>query len=36
MCEIILITEDQVNNFVQEICFEVRGTNDKRYLIMST
>ena len=33
--EIILITEDQVNNFAGNM-LEVRGTADKRYLIMST
>ncbi len=33
--EIILITEDQVNNFAGNM-LEVRGTNDKRYLVMST
>ena len=33
--EIILITEDQVNNFAGNM-LEVRGTNDKRYIIMST
>mgnify|MGYP003640215210 FL=1 len=32
--EIILITEDQVNNFAGNM-LEVRGANDKRYLIMS-
>lgn len=32
--EIILITEDQVNNFAGNM-LEVRGTNDKRYLVMS-
>lgn len=32
--EIILITEDQVNNFAGNM-LEVRGTDDKRYLIMS-
>ena len=32
--EIILITEDQVNNFAGNM-LEVRGENDKRYLIMS-
>lgn len=33
--EIILITEDQVNNFAGNM-LEVRGANDKRYIIMST
>lgn len=33
--EIILITEDQVNNFAGNM-LEVRGKDDKRYLIMST
>ena len=33
--EIILITEDQVNNFAGNM-LEVRGADDKRYLIMST
>jgi len=32
--EIILITEDQVNNFAGNM-LEVRGANDKRYLVMS-
>lgn len=32
--EIILITEDQVNNFAGNM-LEVRGTDDKRYLVMS-
>ncbi len=32
--EIILITEDQVNNFAGNM-LEVRGNDDKRYLIMS-
>jgi hypothetical protein len=32
--EVILITEDQVNNFAGNM-LEVKGTNDKRYLIMS-
>lgn len=32
--EIILITEDQVNNFAGNM-LEVRGKNDKRYLVMS-
>ena len=32
--EIILITEDQVNNFAGNM-LEVRGADDKRYLIMS-
>jgi hypothetical protein len=32
--EVILITEDQVNNFAGNM-LEVRGTDDKRYLIMS-
>ena len=33
--EVILITEDQVNNFAGNM-LEVRGANDKRYIIMST
>ena len=33
--EIILITEEQVNNFAGNM-LELRGANDKRYLIMST
>jgi hypothetical protein len=33
--EIILITEAQVNNFAGNM-LEVRGANDKRYLVMST
>ncbi|MDG2430991.1 citrulline utilization hydrolase CtlX [Flavobacterium sp.] len=32
--EIILITEDQMNNFAGNM-LEVKGTNDKRYLVMS-
>lgn len=32
--EIILITEEQVNNFAGNM-LEVKGTNDKRYLVMS-
>ncbi|MEO4006347.1 arginine deiminase-related protein [Flavobacterium sp. CAU 1735] len=32
--EIILITEDQVNNFAGNM-LQVRGTDDKRYLVMS-
>lgn len=32
--EIILITEDQVNNFAGNM-LEVKGTDDKRYLVMS-
>ena len=32
--EVILITEDQVNNFAGNM-LEVKGTNDKRYLVMS-
>jgi hypothetical protein len=32
--EIILITEDQVNNFAGNM-LEVRGTNDKKYIVMS-
>jgi hypothetical protein len=32
--EVILITEDQVNNFAGNM-LEVKGTNEKRYLIMS-
>jgi hypothetical protein len=33
--EIILITEEQVNNFAGNM-LEVKGTNDRRYLVMST
>jgi hypothetical protein len=33
--EVILITEDQVNNFAGNM-LEVKGTDDKRYLVMST
>ena len=33
--EVILITEDQVNNFAGNM-LEVRGGDDKRYIIMST
>jgi hypothetical protein len=33
--EIILITEEQVNNFAGNM-LEVRGFDDKRYLVMST
>lgn len=33
--EIILITEEQVNNFAGNM-LEVRGTDDQRYLVMST
>jgi len=33
--EIVLITEEQVNNFAGNM-LEVRGTDDKRYLVMST
>ena len=33
--EIILITEDQVNNFAGNM-LEVRGANDKRYIVMSS
>lgn len=33
--EIILITEDQVNNFAGNM-LEVKGTDDRRYLVMST
>jgi len=33
--EIILITEDQVNNFAGNM-LQVRGANNKRYLVMST
>lgn len=33
--EIILITEDQVNNFAGNM-LEVKGANDRRYLVMST
>ncbi len=32
--EIILISEDQVNNFAGNM-LEVKGTNDKRYIVMS-
>lgn len=32
--EVILITEDQVNNFAGNM-LEVRGTNDKKYIVMS-
>ena len=32
--EIILITEKQVNNFAGNM-LEVRGSNDKKYLVMS-
>lgn len=32
--EVILITEDQVNNFAGNM-LEVKGANDKRYLVMS-
>lgn len=32
--EIVLITEDQVNNFAGNM-LEVRGTDDRRYLVMS-
>ncbi|WP_051662799.1 citrulline utilization hydrolase CtlX [Flavobacterium sp. KJJ] len=32
--DVILITEDQVNNFAGNM-LEVRGTNDKRYIVMS-
>lgn len=32
--EVILISEDQVNNFAGNM-LEVKGTNDKRYLVMS-
>lgn len=32
--EVILITEDQVNNFAGNM-LEVRGTDDRRYLVMS-
>lgn len=32
--EVILITEDQVNNFAGNM-LEVKGTDDKRYLVMS-
>ena len=32
--EIVLITEDQVNNFAGNM-LEVKGTDDRRYLIMS-
>ena len=32
--EVILITEAQVNSFAGNM-LEVRGTNDKRYLVMS-
>lgn len=33
--EVILITEEQVNNFAGNL-LEVKGTDDRRYLIMST
>jgi hypothetical protein len=33
--EIILITEDQLNNFAGNM-LEVKGTDDRRYLVMST
>ncbi|WP_022828399.1 citrulline utilization hydrolase CtlX [Flavobacterium antarcticum] len=33
--EVILITEDQVNNFAGNM-LEVKGADDKRYLVMST
>jgi hypothetical protein len=33
--EVILITEDQVNNFAGNM-LEVKGANDRRYLVMST
>ncbi|HSD13311.1 MAG TPA: arginine deiminase-related protein [Flavobacterium sp.] len=33
--DIILITEDQMNSFAGNM-LQVRGTNDKRYLVMST
>ena len=33
--EVILITEDQVNNFAGNM-LEVRGADDKRYIVMST
>ncbi len=33
--EVILITEDQVNNFAGNM-LEVKGVNDRRYLVMST
>jgi hypothetical protein len=33
--EIILITEDQVNNFAGNM-LEVKGANDRRYLVMSS
>jgi hypothetical protein len=33
--ELILITEDQVNNFAGNM-LEVVGTNDKKYVVMST
>ena len=32
--EVILITEDQVNNFAGNM-LEVKGTDDRRYLVMS-
>jgi hypothetical protein len=32
--EIILITEKQVNNFAGNM-LEIRGSNDKRYIVMS-
>lgn len=33
--EVVLITEDQVNNFAGNM-LEVKGVNDRRYLVMST
>jgi hypothetical protein len=33
--EVILITEEQVNNFAGNM-LEVKGANDRRYLVMST
>ena len=33
--EVVLITEDQVNNFAGNM-LEVKGDNDRRYLVMST
>ena len=33
--EVVLITEDQVNNFAGNM-LEVKGTDDRRYLVMST
>jgi len=33
--EVVLITEDQVNNFAGNM-LEVKGANDRRYLVMST